>query len=106
LTDKKNYDNLSFGFFMKVRLKVIANAKQDSICGFKGGYLKVKVSKPAIEGAANEAVIKLISSFFDIRKSNIKILSGEKSHIKTLELNIEEQVFNSKIERVSHNANL
>ena len=68
MTDKKNYDSLSLGFFMKVRLKVIANAKQDSICGFKGGYLKVKVSKPALEGKANEAVIMLISSFFNVRK--------------------------------------
>jgi len=106
LTDKKNYDSLSLGFFMKVRLKVIANAKQDSICGFNGGYLKVKVSKPALEGKANEAVIMLISSFFNVRKSDIKILSGERSNIKTLELNIEEQVFNSKVKKVSQNANL
>jgi len=91
---------------MKVRLKVIANAKQDSICGFNGGYLKVKVSKPALEGKANEAVIMLISSFFNVRKSDIKILSGERSNIKTLELNIEEQVFNSKVKKVSQNANL
>ncbi|OSS43007.1 hypothetical protein DESAMIL20_115 [Desulfurella amilsii] len=68
--------------------------------------MKVKVSKPALEGRANEAVIILMSSFFNIRKSGIKILSGEKSHIKTLKLDIEEKVFNSKIERVIKNANL
>ncbi len=82
---------------MIVHLKVVANAKQDAICGFEGGYLKVKVSKPACEGMANKALVLLLSSFFDIKKSKIRILKGEKSHIKTLDLDIEEKIFNSKI---------
>ncbi|MGB9755479.1 MAG: DUF167 domain-containing protein [Desulfurella sp.] len=91
---------------MIVRLKVIANAKQNLICGFNGGYLKVKVSKPALDGKANEALIVLMSSFFEIRKSKIKILSGEKSHIKTLEIPINEKDFNFKIQKVISDANL
>ncbi len=93
-------------FFMIVRLKVVANAKQDVIYGAEGGFLKVKVSKPAYDGKANKALINLMSCFFNIKKSDIKILSGEKSHIKTLELSIKEEDFNFKIKQVNANANL
>ncbi|MGB9744135.1 MAG: DUF167 domain-containing protein [Desulfurella sp.] len=91
---------------MIVHLKVIANAKQDSICSFEGGYLKVKVSKPACEGKANKALISLISSYFNIKKSKIKIISGERSPLKTLDIDIDEQIFNTKLEKVVKNANL
>lgn len=106
MTDKKNYGSLLPGLFMIVRLKVIANARENSICGFSGGYLKVKVSKPALDGRANEALIALMSSFFNIRKSEIKILNGEKSHIKTLEMPIKEEDFNFKVQKVISDANL
>ncbi|WP_291492549.1 DUF167 domain-containing protein [Desulfurella sp.] len=91
---------------MIVHLKVIANAKRDLVCGMEGGFLKVKVSKPAQEGRANKAVVSLISSFFDIKKSAIKILSGEKSNIKILDLDIEEEFFNSKLHEVIKDAHL
>lgn len=99
LTDKRNYGSLSVVFLicMIVRLKVIANAKQDMICGMDGGFLKIKVATPPIDGKANRAIIELLSKALDIKKNSIRILSGEKSNIKTLELIIDENKFNSKL---------
>ena len=52
------------------------------IVGFQGGVLKLKVTAPPVEGAANNACIKLLSQVLKLRKSQVKILSGAKSRRK------------------------
>lgn len=47
---------------------------------------KIKVKAPAIEGKANEAMIKLLAKYFDIPKSRIKIARGEFAKNKILEI--------------------
>ena len=46
--------------------------------------LKVKINKPAVDGKANKAVIEYLSEIFNLPKSNISILNGEKSSQKCL----------------------
>jgi len=50
------------------------------------GIYKIYISTPPIEGKANKKIIELLASFFDIPKSNIKIIRGLKSKVKTIEL--------------------
>ncbi|HLO98752.1 MAG TPA: DUF167 domain-containing protein [Fimbriimonas sp.] len=50
------------------------------------GVLKVWVNAPPVEGAANEAVIKLISKRIKVPKSSISIIRGESSREKTLRI--------------------
>ena len=38
------------------------------------------------DGEANSALIKLLSDHFDVPKTSIKIISGAKSHQKTIEI--------------------
>jgi len=39
------------------------------------------------DGEANTALIKLLSDYFGVAKSNITIISGQKSHHKIIEIN-------------------
>lgn len=55
------------------------------IVGFSEGALKVKVTAPPREGAANEALIELLSQTLRIRKSNIKILKMKTSRSKLIQ---------------------
>lgn len=48
------------------------------------GIIKVKLAAPPVDGAANEALIDLISEEWDIPKSKIKLKSGHTSRLKTL----------------------
>lgn len=70
-------------FTIKVTVK--PNAKKEAI-NYKDGVYEVKVSKPPIEGKANENVIKLIADYFQVPKSYVKIIRGEASRIKFLEI--------------------
>ncbi len=65
---------------------MIPNAKLNSIKQ-EGEIFKVYVNAPAVDGKANEAVVKLLAEYFKIKKRDITILKGEKNPIKTIEFN-------------------
>jgi uncharacterized protein YggU (UPF0235/DUF167 family) len=48
--------------------------------------LHVYVSEPAIEGKANDAIIASLADFFKTSKSAIRIIKGQKSRIKLIEI--------------------
>ena len=50
------------------------------------GSLLVHVREPAVEGKANQAVIRLLAEYFNVPKSKIRLISGRKSKIKRFEI--------------------
>ena len=66
-----------------INVKVIPNAKKNSICK-EGKRFKVHVTAPAISGKANKALIEVLAEFFKTKKRNIKIIKGEKSRAKII----------------------
>lgn len=76
---------------MKINIHITPNAKRSEVIGedldlFGGKTLKVKVSAPPIEGKANKELIKILSEYFDVPKSQISILVGDKSRNKIVEI--------------------
>jgi uncharacterized protein len=48
--------------------------------------LQARVTAPPDKGKANEALIVLVARALEIPKSNVKIVSGDTSRLKTLEI--------------------
>lgn len=71
----------------KFKIKVVANSKVNLI-DFDYDFIKIKIQARAIEGKANKAIIEFLSDELKIPKSKIKILNGEKSSIKTIEVSL------------------
>ncbi|MBU5575418.1 MAG: DUF167 domain-containing protein [Nitrososphaerota archaeon] len=69
---------------MILKIKVIPNSKIRKI--EKSDILKVYVNSQPEKGKANIEVIELLSDYFKIKKSDIKILSGFKSKNKIIEI--------------------
>jgi hypothetical protein len=69
---------------MIINIKVIPRAKRTLVKD--GDPLRVYVNQPPEDGRANDAVIKLLAGHFKIPKSKIKILKGEKSREKIIEI--------------------
>lgn len=58
-------------------VKVVPRASKNEIVGIgPDGTLKIRVTAPPVEGAANEAVIELLAQALGIPKSNIDIVAG------------------------------
>ena len=49
-----------------------------------GAFLKISVTAPPVESAANEALIKYLAETFDYPKSSIQIIKGGKSRLKAV----------------------
>ncbi|MBN1365828.1 MAG: YggU family protein [Syntrophaceae bacterium] len=65
-------------------IQVTPNASRAGIAGEQDGALKLKVAAPPVEGAANDACIKLLASELKLKKSQMEIFSGSKSRKKTV----------------------
>jgi uncharacterized protein len=69
-----------------IKLIVKPNSAKNLIEGAYQDRIKVKIASPPEKGKANKELIKFISVKLEIPKKNIKIISGEKSHLKVLEI--------------------
>ena len=70
---------------MILQVKVITRAKKNAVKK-EGEVLKVYLTAPPVQGKANKALIGLLSEYFGVKKSNVRILRGEKSSRKVLEV--------------------
>jgi len=71
---------------MKISVIVHPNSKKPRIEKDLLGDLHVYVSDPPLGGKANKAVIVALSKHFKTKKSNVILLSGEKSKHKLFEI--------------------
>jgi hypothetical protein len=65
-------------------IHVNPHASRADIAGISEGMLKVKVTAPPVEGAANQACIGLLSKKLGLRKSQMKISAGARGRKKTI----------------------
>ena len=65
-------------------IQVTPRASRAEIAGVQDEALKVKVTALPVEGAANEACIKLLAKELGLKKSQLEIFAGGKSRRKTV----------------------
>ena len=65
-----------------LNIHLTPNSSKNEIAGYTEDYLKIKVSAPPNDNKANKKLIEFLSDTFDIAKSYITFVSGEKSRIK------------------------
>ena len=70
-----------------VRVKVIPRSSNTAIAGIYQGFLKIRLTSPPVENAANRDLIAYLSKKLKIPKSAVQIVSGAKSREKKLALN-------------------
>ncbi|HPC85539.1 MAG TPA: DUF167 domain-containing protein [Smithellaceae bacterium] len=68
-------------------IHVNPHASQAQIAGIADGMLKIKVTAPPVEGAANDACIELLAKKLGLKKSRMKISAGAKGRKKTILVN-------------------
>lgn len=77
-------EKVSGGVLIKVY--VSPRASSNKVMGEHNGSLKIALTAPPVEGAANKALVEFIAKALDVPKGNVSILSGETSRNKTLRI--------------------
>lgn len=65
---------------------VTPKAGRDEVVGWRGGELQVRVTVAPEGGKANAAVCVLLAAVVGIAKSNVRVMRGETSRHKLVEL--------------------
>ncbi|MBI5526355.1 MAG: YggU family protein [Deltaproteobacteria bacterium] len=69
-----------------LRVYVSPRSSKNKIGGIRGDEIKVAVTAPPVEDAANEAVCRFLADFFGVPKSSVTVRSGRASRHKTIAL--------------------
>jgi len=68
-------------------IHVTPHASRAEIICIQDGAFKLKVTAPPVDGAANDACIKLLAEELELKKSQMAIAAGAKSRNKTVTVN-------------------
>jgi uncharacterized protein (TIGR00251 family) len=63
-------------------LKVQPRASRDELVGAMGNELKLRVTAPPVDAAANEAVVRLVSELLECPRGCVQIVRGQTSRHK------------------------
>ncbi len=71
-----------------VRLEVYIQprASKTALAGMHDGLIKIRIAAPAVENAANRALIDFLAQRLGIAKRCVRIVSGSASRRKVLEI--------------------
>lgn len=61
-------------------------ASKNQICGVQGEELKIRLTSPPVDGAANKLCRTFVADLFDVSRSSVEIISGETSRHKRLRI--------------------
>ncbi len=73
---KKNAKGIIFKVFIQAR------SSKNMITGIYGDAIKIKLTAPPVNGAANKMCIKYLANILKIPRSKIEIISGHTSRTK------------------------
>lgn len=67
-----------------LQVRVVPGASRNQVAGETAGRLRLRIQAPAVEGKANQALVKYVAGLFGLRRSRVTIVRGEGSREKTL----------------------
>lgn len=74
------------GTVVRVSVHVQPRASRSEIIGQHGAALKVRLQAPPVDGAANEALVQLLSDSLGVSRRSVRVVAGATSRTKTVEV--------------------
>jgi uncharacterized protein len=68
-------------------------ASRNAVAGLRGGALKVQLTAPPVEGAANDACLRFLADLLGLSRARLSIVKGTKARhklIRIADISIEE----------------
>ena len=73
-------EGVTFGVHVQPR------ASRNELCGVQGEELKLRITSPPVDDAANKLCIEVLAKLLGVAKSNVAIIAGTRSRHKTIRI--------------------
>jgi uncharacterized protein (TIGR00251 family) len=67
-------------------IRIQPRASKNEVIRLENGGLKIRLTAPPVDNAANEALVKFLSAVLSVAKSQIEIVSGHTSREKIVRI--------------------
>ncbi len=67
-------------------IHVQPRASRNAVVGWAGNTLKIRLTAPPVEGAANAACLTFLAKLLDLSPSRLEILRGDRSRSKVIRI--------------------
>ncbi len=74
------------GGSVRFNVHVQPKASRSEVAGLHGDALKVRLSAPPVDGAANDALVELLAGLFAVGRRAVRIIAGASSRAKIVEV--------------------
>ena len=74
------------GSAVRFAVRVQPRASRSGVGGAHGEALKVRLTDPPVDGAANAALVDLLADALDVPRRAVRIISGATSRTKVIEI--------------------
>jgi uncharacterized protein (TIGR00251 family) len=71
---------------VRFSVRVQPRASGAGVAGVHGGALKVRLTQPPVDGAANEALIELLAAALGVPRRSVRIVSGATARTKVVDV--------------------
>lgn len=68
------------------KVQVVPRASRSEVVGEHNGLLRIRISAPPVDGAANKELIRVLARMFRVSRGSIEILSGHGSRVKRVRI--------------------
>ena len=75
---------LGTGTGVSIRVYVAPRSSANRALGLHNGALKIALTAPPVDGAANKALMEFLAKLLDVPRSSVALLSGETSRHKVV----------------------
>lgn len=69
-----------------VRVRIQPRSSKNAVAGIMGDCLKINLTSPPVDGAANAACTTFIANLFNVAKSSVSIITGQKNRLKIIKV--------------------
>jgi uncharacterized protein (TIGR00251 family) len=70
-----------------IKVYVAPRSSANSVVGVHDGEIKVALTAPPVDGAANKALVEFLAKKLGVPKSAVSLMSGETSRHKVVQIN-------------------
>jgi uncharacterized protein len=71
---------------VRIEVRVTPRADRDEVTGMRDGALRVRVTAPPVDEAANKAVVKLLAKRAGVARGRVRIVRGGRGRNKLVEI--------------------